>query len=128
MASERIPTAQEPPRCTACGQIMRLITVSPRSSMATSMSIAILASAVARRPHLFVDVRGSSSERRALHSRKAPSLRPNQRVYAVGDVVTDLRQLTVATGHAAVAATNIHNRLPTNFRSYPRTHRIFGLK
>jgi hypothetical protein len=29
MASERIPTAQEPPRCTACGQIMRLITIQP---------------------------------------------------------------------------------------------------
>ena len=42
-----------------------------------------------------------------------------ERVYAVGDVVTDLHQLTVATGHAAVAATNIHNRLPANFRSYP---------
>ena len=76
--------------------------------------------------------------------RKAPSSRPNQRVYAVGDVVTDLRQLTVATGHAAVAATNIHNRLAANFRSYPstrsvlegcrtvagghRNHRISGLK
>jgi thioredoxin reductase (NADPH) len=46
----------------------------------------------------------------------------------VGDVATDLRQLAVAAGHAAVAATNIHNRLPANFRSYPRTHRIFGLK
>ena len=40
-----------------------------------------------------------------------------ERIYAVGDVVTDLHQLTVATGHAAVAATNIHNRLPANFRS-----------
>jgi hypothetical protein len=29
MASERNPTAQEPPRCTACGQIMRLVTVQP---------------------------------------------------------------------------------------------------
>ena len=38
-------------------------------------------------------------------------------IYAVGEVVTDLHQLTVATGHAAVAATNIHNRLPANFRS-----------
>ena len=33
---------------------------SPRSSMATSRSMPILASAVARRPHLFVDVRASS--------------------------------------------------------------------
>jgi thioredoxin reductase (NADPH) len=38
-------------------------------------------------------------------------------IYAVGDVVSDLHQLTVATGHAAVAATNIHNRLPANHRS-----------
>jgi thioredoxin reductase (NADPH) len=38
-------------------------------------------------------------------------------IYAVGDVVSDLHQLTVATGHAAVAATNIHNRLPANLRS-----------
>jgi len=38
-------------------------------------------------------------------------------IYAVGDVVTDLHQLTVATGHAAVAATHIHKRLPANFRS-----------
>ena len=38
-------------------------------------------------------------------------------IYAVGDVVTDLHQLTVATGHAAVAAfLTIHNRLPANFR------------
>jgi thioredoxin reductase (NADPH) len=40
-----------------------------------------------------------------------------ERIYAVGDVVTDLHQLTVATGHAAIAATNIHNRLPANFRT-----------
>jgi thioredoxin reductase (NADPH) len=39
-----------------------------------------------------------------------------ERVYAVGDVVSDLHQLTVATGHAAVAATNIHNQLPANYR------------
>jgi thioredoxin reductase (NADPH) len=37
-------------------------------------------------------------------------------IYAVGEVVTDLHQLTVATGHAAVAATHTHNRLPANFR------------
>jgi len=37
-------------------------------------------------------------------------------LYAAGDVVTDLHQLSVATGHAAVAATAIHNSLPRNFR------------
>lgn len=37
-------------------------------------------------------------------------------LYAAGDVVSDLHQLTVATGHAAVAATSIHSSLPANFR------------
>jgi thioredoxin reductase (NADPH) len=36
-------------------------------------------------------------------------------VYAAGDVVSDLHQLTVAAGHAAIAATAIHRTLPTNF-------------
>ena len=35
-------------------------------------------------------------------------------LYAIGDVVSDLHQLTVATGHAAIAATAVHNRLPRN--------------
>lgn len=37
-------------------------------------------------------------------------------LYAAGDVVTDLHQLSVAFGHAAGAATDVHNRLPSNFR------------
>ncbi|NOJ39298.1 NAD(P)/FAD-dependent oxidoreductase [Bradyrhizobium australiense] len=37
-------------------------------------------------------------------------------LYAVGDAVSDLHQIAVATGHAAVAATHIHNSLPRNFR------------
>jgi thioredoxin reductase (NADPH) len=37
-------------------------------------------------------------------------------LYAAGDVVSDLHQLSVAEGHAAVAATAIHNSLPANFR------------
>jgi thioredoxin reductase (NADPH) len=36
--------------------------------------------------------------------------------YAAGDVVSDLHQIAVATGHAAVAATHIHKCLPCNFR------------
>lgn len=36
--------------------------------------------------------------------------------YAAGDVVSDLHQLSVAEGHAAIAATAIHNNLPRNFR------------
>ena len=39
-----------------------------------------------------------------------------QGLYAAGDVVTDLHQLSVAFGHAAVAATDIHNQLPANYR------------
>jgi thioredoxin reductase (NADPH) len=35
---------------------------------------------------------------------------------AAGDVVSDLHQISVAFGHAAVAATAIHNALPYNFR------------
>lgn len=37
-------------------------------------------------------------------------------VYAAGDVVSDLDQISVAVGHAAIAATAIHNSLPPNYR------------
>jgi len=37
-------------------------------------------------------------------------------VYAAGDVVSALNQIAVAVGHAAIAATKIHNRLPRNWR------------
>lgn len=37
-------------------------------------------------------------------------------LYAIGDVVLGLNQISVATGHAAVAATAIHNALPWQFR------------
>jgi thioredoxin reductase (NADPH) len=37
-------------------------------------------------------------------------------LYAAGDVVSDLHQLSVAFGHAAIAATDIHNRLQSNPR------------
>ena len=36
-------------------------------------------------------------------------------LYGVGDVVTDLHQIAVAFGHAALAACNIHNSLPPAF-------------
>jgi thioredoxin reductase (NADPH) len=35
-------------------------------------------------------------------------------LYAAGDVVSDLHQISVATGHGAVAATHIHKCLPDN--------------
>jgi thioredoxin reductase (NADPH) len=37
-------------------------------------------------------------------------------IYAAGDVVSDLHQLSVAEGHAAIAATCIHKSLHNNFR------------
>lgn len=37
-------------------------------------------------------------------------------LYAAGDVVSDLHQLTVAEGHAAIAASAMHSRLPPNYR------------
>jgi thioredoxin reductase (NADPH) len=37
-------------------------------------------------------------------------------LYAAGDVVSDLHQLSVAEGHGAIAATAIHNSLPRTFR------------
>lgn len=37
-------------------------------------------------------------------------------LYAVGDVVSALNQISVAVGHAALAASAIHNRLPPNYR------------
>jgi thioredoxin reductase (NADPH) len=37
-------------------------------------------------------------------------------IYAAGDVVSDLHQIAVATGHAAIAATHIHRSLQANFR------------
>jgi len=36
-------------------------------------------------------------------------------MYAAGDVVSDLHQIVVAEGHAAIAATAIHNSLSLNF-------------
>ncbi len=35
-------------------------------------------------------------------------------LYAIGDVVSGLNQISVATGHAAIAATAVHNRLGPN--------------
>jgi thioredoxin reductase (NADPH) len=38
-------------------------------------------------------------------------------LYAIGDVVSDINQISVGTGHAAIAATAIHNRLDRNMRA-----------
>jgi thioredoxin reductase (NADPH) len=37
-------------------------------------------------------------------------------LYAIGDVVSDINQISVGAGHAAIAATAIHNKLPRNAR------------
>lgn len=37
-------------------------------------------------------------------------------IYAAGDLVSILHQVSVATGQAAIAATNIHNTLDRNYR------------
>ena len=37
-------------------------------------------------------------------------------LYAIGDVVSDLHQIAVGTGHAAVAATHLHRELPRNLK------------
>ena len=36
-------------------------------------------------------------------------------LYAIGDVVSALNQISVAVGHAAIAATAVHRRLPENY-------------
>jgi len=38
-------------------------------------------------------------------------------LYAIGDVVYGINQISVATGHAAVAATDVHNSLPALMRA-----------
>jgi thioredoxin reductase (NADPH) len=40
-------------------------------------------------------------------------------LYAAGDVVEELNQIAVAFGHAAIAATAIHNDLPSNHQATP---------
>jgi thioredoxin reductase (NADPH) len=41
-------------------------------------------------------------------------------LYAVGDIVSALNQISVALGHAAIAATAIHKRLPPRYRNSRR--------
>ena len=47
-------------------------------------------------------------------------------LFAAGDVVSGLNQISVAVGHAAVAATAIHHRLPRNFRPLDGRRRRHG--
>jgi thioredoxin reductase (NADPH) len=67
------------------------------------------------RSHLATALHARSNDVGCLHvdecqSTSVPGL------YAAGDVVSDLHQISVGIGHAAIAATKIHNSLPHNFR------------
>ena len=54
---------------------------------------------------------GSNSPTRGDHRRRAPADAPAG-LYAIGDIVSGLNQISVAVGHAAIAATHAHNALP----------------
>jgi thioredoxin reductase (NADPH) len=47
-------------------------------------------------------------------------------IYGIGDVVTDLHQISVAFGHAAIAACHIHHSLPMRYASPRREDRQSG--
>lgn len=74
-------------------------------------------------PVLGCDVRSELGKRLGARHNDAGCLEVNTHqqtsvagLYAVGDVVSDLHQIAVATGHSAVAATHLHNDLPRNLR------------
>jgi thioredoxin reductase (NADPH) len=74
-------------------------------------------------PALGCDVRSELATALGARCNEIGNLRVDERqrtnvegLYGAGDVVTDLHQLSVATGHAAIAATDIHNSLPRNLR------------
>ena len=74
-------------------------------------------------PALGTTIRSELAIKLGARSTRAGGLIANARqqtsvrhLFAAGDVVSDLHQLAVATGHAAVAATSIHNSLHRNYR------------
>lgn len=67
-----------------------------------------------QRSELALSLGAACDDERALHvddhlETSVPGL------YAIGDVVSALNQIAVATGHAAIAATAVHNALPARF-------------
>lgn len=67
-----------------------------------------------QRSELALSLGAACDDERALHvgdrlETSVPGL------YAIGDVVSALNQIAVATGHAAIAATAVHNALPDRF-------------
>jgi thioredoxin reductase (NADPH) len=74
-------------------------------------------------PSLGCDIRAGLATKLGACCTKAGTLKVDDHqqttvngLYAAGDVVTDLHQLSVAFGHAALAATHIHQRLRPNPR------------
>lgn len=74
-------------------------------------------------PALGCDVRSELAAALGALTTKAGTLKVDEHqqttvsgLYASGDVVSDLHQITVATAHAAIAATHIHNSLPMTLR------------
>jgi thioredoxin reductase (NADPH) len=74
-------------------------------------------------PALGCEVRSGLAHRLGAASTESGLLRVGDKqetsvpgLYAAGDVVSDLHQLCVGEGHAAIAATAIHNGLPPNYR------------
>lgn len=72
-------------------------------------------------PALGCDVRGDLALKLGARANETGNLIVNDAqqtsiagVYAAGDVVSDLHQISVAIGHAAIAATRIHNELERN--------------
>jgi thioredoxin reductase (NADPH) len=72
-------------------------------------------------PALGSDVRGDLALKLGARANEAGNLIVNDAqqtsiagIYAAGDVVSDLHQISVAVGHAAIAATRIHNELERN--------------
>ena len=74
-------------------------------------------------PALGCDVRSTIATRLGAKTTEEGALKVDEHqrttidgLYAAGDVVSDLHQISVATGHAAIAATHIHKSLPSVFR------------
>jgi thioredoxin reductase (NADPH) len=74
-------------------------------------------------PALGCDVRSDLAASLGAQLNEVGCLKVNQHqqtsiegIYAVGDVVSDLHQLAVGAGHAAIAATHIHKLLDPNLR------------
>jgi thioredoxin reductase (NADPH) len=72
-------------------------------------------------PALGCDVRSDLAVRLGAETGEAGCLKVDEHqcttvdgIYAAGDVVSDLHQIAVATGHAAIAATHIHKTLPAH--------------